>query len=70
MRTIETGSLEEREKQIKNCIQLMQGVLSEIQNQKVQKAPVPLKAAPSQHQTIRYTEANAKPDGSTDQTIQ
>lgn len=48
----------------------MQGVLSEIQNQKVQKAPVPLKAAPSQHQTIRYTEANAKPDGSTDQTIQ
>lgn len=34
MRTLEEHSLQFKEKQIKDCIQLMQGVLEEIQNQK------------------------------------
>lgn len=34
MRTLEEYSLQFKEKQIKDCIQLMQGVLEEIQNQK------------------------------------
>lgn len=34
MRTLEEQSLQFKEKQIKDCIQLMQGVLEEIQNQK------------------------------------
>ena len=34
IRSIEGGVLEEKEKKIKNCIQLMQGVLEEIQNEK------------------------------------
>ncbi|EFX60277.1 hypothetical protein DAPPUDRAFT_344265 [Daphnia pulex] len=40
LRTIETGNLEARERRIKDCIQLMQGVLSEIQHQKSQKGGV------------------------------
>lgn len=34
MRTLEEYSLQFKEKKIKDCIQLMQGVLEEIQNQK------------------------------------
>jgi hypothetical protein len=40
MRTIEESSLQFKEKKIKDCIELMQGVLEEIQNQKSQKQSV------------------------------